>query len=274
MKKSKRAAGGLNDFARWFILVGLCLGLGNGGGLQAIISTDNLRNYERNLDILGDKTGSLHQLIEELQRFRVTTTSGPAVQGGSVAVSGMATEDTIVAVVRFSSANVVTASSVTVVQVSTDSSAGPTLTLRSKVWGTMGNNIKVRFTQISSQAAAQEGVLTVNTTGYLIEVKLSTGDFPATEYSSATRVCNAINNHPEASQLISCTPATFSSGTVLPLTYDVALVGGLGTVISANSVDPSYFTHTASATVRVSTNAPVDSNDVLQFKWYDAPDTK
>lgn len=233
-------------------------------------STSNLRAYEGNLDTLSDKENNLHQLIEETQRFRTLSSTCPA-PGGKIILPGIATDDTIVSVVRHSSANITLASSTTVRGTQPDGTAGPTIAIESKIPGAMGNNITFSFVQIDSQTLSSQGTLTVNTTGYAFQVGLSTG-VSAAYYSSATMVVNAINNDPSASALVRAYVVSFGSGTFIPITGPINLNSGSGSTYTPTAISPSFFTISSSQTVTVSTGAPVSSNDYLKFNLFDRPD--
>lgn len=235
-------------------------------------TTANLRADERNLEILADKDGSLHQLIEELQRNRVTfaTVTTPSVTGSSVVVPGLSTGDRILAIVVHSSANNVSASSVTVRQAVGDGTFGASVTIRANVWGNTGNNVLVTFTQ-NTTTTALRGQLQVVTTGYNIEVKLSTGDVAA-YYSSAPMVCAAINNNPAAAALVNCSfQASVATMTAMPITQ-FALNGGAGAPLSRHVLPSAYYTVTSSQAVTISTGAPLMPNDGLEINWLDAID--
>lgn len=67
---------------------------------MALISLSELLGSETNLDILAGKTGSIHNLIKELQGLSVTVVNG-ANANTNIAVSGIVTTDTLLAVLEF-----------------------------------------------------------------------------------------------------------------------------------------------------------------------------
>lgn len=67
---------------------------------MALISLSELLGSETNLDILAGKTGSLYNVIKELQGLSVTVVNG-ANANTNMAVSGIVTTDTLLAVLEF-----------------------------------------------------------------------------------------------------------------------------------------------------------------------------
>jgi asparagine N-glycosylation enzyme membrane subunit Stt3 len=65
-----------------------------------MISLSELLGSETNLDILAGKTGSLYNVLNELQGLVVTTVAG-ANANTNIAVTGITTSDTLVGVIEF-----------------------------------------------------------------------------------------------------------------------------------------------------------------------------
>jgi len=237
-----------------------------------------LRRLETNLDTLGDKEGSLHQIIEELQGFTMLNATAPAAgidSTTSVKLPGIATDDNIAFVLRFASANNVAASSTTNSQAigagdPDVGASGSRITFVSKLWGDMGNNVQVVLTQISTLPFTTEGTLSIVTTGYAIEVKLSTGQNEAF-YSSGSAVVNAINTDPAASLLVDAFVNFAGTATVVPVAQ-FNLGGGLGTPQSVDVIPASFWTITSSQSVTPNEGTPVTSQDGLIFGIHNRPD--
>ena len=236
---------------------------------SAVRSTQNLRNYENNLETLSDKEGSLHQLIEEMQRLTNRSSTGCAPGGALTNIYGITTDDTIVSAVVFSSCNLVAASTQTLAQTLNDGTAGTAINITSKYWGTMGNNINITFTQRTS-TTPNLTALQINTTGYAMEVMLTTGS-SGHYYSSGTMVCNAINSDLNARELVSCFVVSNGTATLKPISQ-FKLAGGLGTLMTSRSVGANYFTISSSQTVTTSTAAPIAVTDGVILNIFDRPD--
>lgn len=67
---------------------------------MALISLSELLGSETNLDILAGKTGSLYNVLRELQGLSFTVVNG-ANADTNIAVSGIVTTDTLLAVLEF-----------------------------------------------------------------------------------------------------------------------------------------------------------------------------
>lgn len=67
---------------------------------MALISLSELLGSETNLDILAGKTGSLYNVLRELQGLSVTVVNG-AGANTNMAVTGIVTTDTLLAVLEF-----------------------------------------------------------------------------------------------------------------------------------------------------------------------------
>lgn len=222
-------------------------------------SLANLKKNERNLDILADKSGRISQLIQELQGTRVNITTGNAV-GVPIALEGITTDDTIVSAIVLSSGNLILASTTT-----GDSDAR--ILWQSKIPGAMGSNINLVFTQkaLGDPTSTQ---LTINTTGYEIEVKLSTGNNSA-NFSSATMVVNAIRSHSAANSLVRVsTVAGGGIGTVVERSK-AALSPGSGIVQGFYSAPLNSLTIPENGFVSISTSGVVTSNDAILWIWND-----
>lgn len=245
-----------------------------GGNAHALYSRSNLQNYERNLDILADKSGSLDDLIGELQGFDVIKATCEG--SGSVIVdSDVGASDTVLSAIVLSSGNIVRASSATLVgKDAYNGGASAILTLRSKVSGTMGNNISVNFVQATS-SSIYSGALTVNVTGYAIDVILSSAGVFNTNvstnsdgFANASRVCTAIQNNDASNSLITC-ETSHSTRQVVALS-GISLSGGQGSVYFPNVISGSYFT-CGSGTITLDDNTPVSANDDLILYLYKRP---
>lgn len=230
--------------------------------------TSELRLLERNIELLPDRSNNMHTLIEELHSHRVFFTSGCA-PGGKILVDGISTDDVLLEVTVLSSANLVAAATTTRIMNDNDGTQADNLKLTANVWGTQGNNVTVLFTQQTDTNTGQQ--LLLNTTGYILEVKLATG--PNNAYkSSGAAVCNAINNSPIASRLVFCASQFKSTDTVLPMSIVATLVGGVGTVALSEHDITDWATITASGTVTIDTRAAVAAVDGIKITALDKPD--
>ena len=269
------------------LVIAFSISLMAGYSFATLRSTDNLRRYETNLDILADKSGNLHQLIEEIQGFDVIKATCEG--SGSVILDSTVLEnDTIIFVTVLSSANNVQASSTTLAKAIIDGSEGGSVILKSKVLGTMGNNISLNFVQNAStntvftiNGSTQKvnaGTLVVYTTGYAIDVWLSTtgiysfmASTTAGTFASASDVCSAIESDAGANDLVSCQTNT-STRTVVALS-GILLKNGEGSVLVPNTISGSYFT-AGNGKITVGTNAPVSKYDGLVIYLYKRPITQ
>ncbi len=66
---------------------------------MALTSLTDLQTYERNLELLAGDRNGLYDLIKELQGLRVSVVAG-ADDDVNIAVTGIATEDTLLSVLQ------------------------------------------------------------------------------------------------------------------------------------------------------------------------------
>lgn len=231
----------------------------------------NLQRYERNLDVLKDKEGSLNQLIGEVQGYTITTTSGGAI-GSTITISGIDTNDAIFGAVVYSSGNNVAASTTT--------GNGATLgegqvKWTSKLGGAMGNNIMLSYVLVSTAVSGGTTTLTVNTTGYNIEVRISTGS-DGVNGSSITALLTAVRNNEAANYMVSVASVSCGSCTITAASVSSFRIGtgvsGNGTPQSATWVDGSVASMTATGKVWFTTKSFITVNDMVEWHWYDRPE--
>lgn len=253
--------------------------------VEAFWNTTNLRERESNLDTLRDKRGNLHQLIEELQSFDVIRATCPG-SGGIVVNSSITANDTIVAAIVLSSANTTIASSTTHKGISVDGTQTGRVIVRSKILGTMGNNISLEFKQIASTntyftknnitSTPTAGSLMVFATGYAIDVYLSTCGANVSlaisttlgTYASGADVCSAIQNDDAANSIVTC-EAPFSTSSVVALS-GILLSEGIGSNYFPNVIDGSFFT-SGTGIITLNKNTPATSNDGLVLYIFRRP---
>lgn len=182
----------------------------------AYVSRADLVNNQRNLDRLSDKSGSLENLVGELQGFRVFYASG-AIIGSTISVPGILPTDTIEEVVVYSSACDFAGSTVI-----GGRPGEAQINLMSRVCGINSMRLNATFTR-KGTADISSQTLTINTTGWSFEVKLATGDgFRSGDgnivLSSGNAICNAINSHPWLGRIVLCSTVgaanTFSTSTL------------------------------------------------------------
>ena len=246
-------------------LLAMIVGLMTGFAYADLRSTDNLRHYGVNLDILADKSNNLPQLIEELQGFAVIRAT--CAGGGSNIVDSTVNEgDTVVSAIVLSSANITLSTAGTTVGASQDGSESGLITLRSKIAGTFGNNLKIVFTQMTS-SGIYGGALTVVTTGYSTEVKLSsagifnyTASTRSASFATGARVCSAIQAYAPANDLMTC--EVVNSTRQVLASPQISFVGGLGNVLQPNVISGDHFT-VYDGRIAIASDAPVDKSDTL-----------
>ena len=231
--------------------------------------TQNLDDRKHNLDTLADKSNNLVDLIRETQGLRVQGTTVPAVTesgSGNIMLPGITTDDTIVGALVLSSANVTYASTITLT-VTDENNDTHQLGVISKIPGAMGNNITIAITAHSS--GTTYAPLTVNTTGYNIQVKLSShaGQYEA-NYSSINAIVAAIRAHTAANSLVHV--YAVGTGTGVPSALSQTnLTAGAGTIQGAHWLPVDGSSITANGTVHTTTSAAVSNNDWLLWFWYD-----
>lgn len=298
----------LNKIFRWglmglvFALAGLSIVMQENPAF-AYIPRTNLQNYSRNLEVLGDKDGSLDQLIGEIQGYRTFFASG-AVVGTTISVPGILPGDTIEEVVVNSSACDFAGSTVI------GGRAGEAqITLQSRICGINSTRLTASFTRKGTTDISSQ-TLSINTTGWSFEVKLATGDGQKSGdgnivLSSGNAICDAINGHPWLGRMVRCStvgPAnTFSTSTLqvetsptiftnqqfwngtfpnswsvqtyqsikssAPFSYqNYSLSGTAITIVSSGNVVVSSAANSPSSGGPTGMNSPIQPSDQLEIK--------
>lgn len=206
-------------------------------------SREQLQAYSGNLDILRDKTGNLDTLIGEVQGYRTYIVTG-AVVGTTVSVPGILPTDTIREVIVHTSAAFVCGS--TVIGKAGDGQ----IQFQSKIWGDPSFQLNVSVTQKLKGDISSE-TLTINTTGYAIEIKLASGSVN-TVISSANAIVEAIRADSRLNRIISVSTlaaaASFSTASfTMPTAADFTNQFFQGN--SATGAEKSYRLTVATTTV-------------------------
>lgn len=271
----------VKKFFQWGLLLAI-LGLGfysiflrDIRDAHAVFSRSALQAYEHNLDALEDKTGSLDDLIGELQNYRVFTVTG-AVVGTTVPVPGLLPTDTINEVVVYASASVVCGSTII------GNPGDGKIALQSKVWGYAGFKLAASFVKQGSPSLSSS-TLFINTTGYNFQINLTTSDNNA-QVSSANAIVNAINNHPWLGRMIRASTVaaadSFSTETIKTVgLIDQRFWNGVGSDFAQSAstrtgtfpasmytIPNNFITITSSGNIVISTASPITSVDALDLK--------
>ena|ERR1044072_8472824 len=67
---------------------------------MALVTLSDLKQLQNNLNILDDKDGSLYNILKELQGLKINVVAG-AGANTNIAVTGIVTTDTLLAVLQF-----------------------------------------------------------------------------------------------------------------------------------------------------------------------------